>query len=108
MTKPQTGSKGYLEVPCQPGGGWVHVDNPGRPSWERSHHYPPALPKHGRIFYPEHWAQKKFHLPSHHAFTSWPETDSFQGRGAWRQSFSPGPFTLPLPWPGRTKRPGRS
>lgn len=45
MTKPQTGSKGYLEVPCQPGAGGagagvgvgvgvgrgMHVDNPDFP-----------------------------------------------------------------------------
>lgn len=116
MTKPQTGSKGYLEVPCQPGAGgagvgvgvgvWrgMHVDNPDFPFWESSHHCHPPLPKHSRIFYPEHWAQKKFHLPAHHAFTSWLETDSFQGKGAWGQSFSPGPFTLPLPWPSHSKR----
>ena len=34
MTKPQTGSKGYLEVPCQPGEGGARV---GEAAWLERH-----------------------------------------------------------------------
>lgn len=121
MTKPQTGSKGVPGSAPQPWRGWGGGGGGGGGSWGHGMHVDNRLPLEKQPplsssfpntagFLSRALGAKKFHLPAHHAFTSWLEQTLSRGRvlggkaSAQASSHSPSAPTQPQQETGRELR----